>query len=117
MATASTSPESSAWSVAPISSNQTILVPCGAIFGTVASSSVARVMPMRLPTRSAGAFIAIALCPEETVERAAGGPRDRREGHARPPCQQRRDAAGRGDLHELDLGTHVLGHLPRHRDI
>src|ERR1700730_12603055 len=59
--------------VALISSNQTILVPCGAIFGTVASSSVARVIPMRLPTRSAGVLIATLLGPKMTICNAPFG--------------------------------------------
>src|SRR5579862_1187284 len=73
IATASTWPDSSAWMVAPISSNQTMLVPGGAIFGTVASSSVARVMPMRLPARSAVVLMAVAGGPKMTIASAPLG--------------------------------------------
>src|SRR3954453_3556869 len=59
--------------VEAISSNHTILVPGGAIFGTVASSSVARVMPMRLPTRSAGLLMLTLLGAKIVIERAPFG--------------------------------------------
>src|SRR5260221_12512419 len=65
-----TRPESRAWTVDARSSNQTILVPSGAIFGTVASSSVARVMPTRLPTRSAGVLM-LMLCGAKMVIESA----------------------------------------------
>ena len=70
---ASTWPESMAWMVALMSSNQTMRVPGGATLGTVDSSSVARVMPMRLPAMSSALAMAVFLGPKTTMARAPLG--------------------------------------------
>src|ERR1700729_3921397 len=73
MPAASTWPDINAWIVGPMSSKYTISVPFGATFGTVASSSVARVNAMRLPAMSAALDISVFFGPHTTIDSAPFG--------------------------------------------
>ena len=73
MPAASTWPDNIACIVAAMSSKKTILAPGGAIGGTLASSSVARVRPIFLPARSAALRIAVFFGPAITIESAPCG--------------------------------------------
>ena len=115
--------------VAAMSSNQTMRASLGAIGGTVASSSVARVMPIRLPAipaasvmvTPAGAWMtmrqrAVRVCEHHHLG-AVDGHAQRRDRDIGPAGQQRRDALRAVDLNELHLDAHVLGELAPDRDL
>src|SRR3954453_13547998 len=100
-----------------------MLVPGGATFGTTCSSSVARVMPIFLPARSAALLMLTFFPAPITMLRAPNGlgalGRDRQRGDRQIGAirQERRNALRTGDLHQLKLHAEILGKLPRSLDL
>ena len=109
--------------VGPMSSKYTSFVSGGAIFGTVASSSVARVRAMRLPAMSAALAMVVDFGPQMTIDSAPCGEQKAptlarsvviesdETAMSTRPASRAGDALGGVDLYELELGAEVLGEL------